>query len=155
MSIPEHSLSYWKGDFLSNNVLGEQGITSISHLNTGLHSRADSRRMQVQEESNLEIRENLRFIEELLQDNDYNEKSIMTNFTLDRTNESSFGGIQSPNLSFTGLTAIGQNITKQNHSKTQSEDFSNKNILRFPGGHGRVSSAIPERKNEQIDNLKF
>jgi hypothetical protein len=154
----QHSrnVSYWKIDFLGNNINTEEGrlaMSSISQINTGMHSRADSRSVKahVQEESNLEIRENLRFIEELLQDNDYNEKSIMTNFTLDKTLESSFGGIQSPNLSFTGLTAIGQatnSTMKQCHSKTQSEDFTNKNNMKYPNGHGRVSSVVPDRKND-------
>jgi len=154
----QHSrnVSYWKIDFLGNNINTEEGrqaMSSLSQINTGMHSRADSRSVKahVQEESNLEIRENLRFIEELLQDNDYNEKSIMTNFTLDKTLESSFGGIQSPNLSFNGLTAIGHHTNstmKQCHSKTQSEDFTNKNNMKFPNGHGRVSSVVPDRKND-------
>lgn len=134
------SNSYWKGTDVSSRSQA---------MNGGLHSRTDSRilKNQLQEESNLEIRDQLRFIEELLQ-GDANEKS-MTNFTLDRTTESSFGGFQSPNLSFTTVINQGNQTSKQNHSKTQSEDFSNKNILKFPtGGHGRVYSAITERKNE-------
>ena len=151
------NVSYWKIDFTGSHINTEEArvpITSVSQLNTGFHSRTDSRgvKMQVQEESNLDIKENLKFIEELLQDNEFNEKSIFTNFTLDKTHESSFGGFQSPNLSFNGLTTIGQANTtmKQNHTKTQSEDFSNKNVLKFAnGGHGRVASVIPERKNEE------
>ena len=144
------NVSYWKLEG-NSNMNGEEGRQAISH-SVGMN-QPDPRniKVQVQEESTLDIRENLRFIEELLQDNDINEKSMMTNFTLDRTHESSFGGIQSPNLSFTGLTAIhhGNQTLKQNHSKTHSDDFSNKNVLKFSTGqHGRVSSAVTERKND-------
>ena len=153
----EHSksMSYFKMDTFAGNAHhedGRQGLTSMSHFNNGMHSRNPSKgaKYHAHEESNVEIRENLRFIEELLQENEYNEKSIMTNFTLDKTHESSFAGIQSPNLSFTGLNSFGcpNPALKQNHSKTQSEDFSTKSVLKFPMGHGRFCSAIAERKNE-------
>jgi len=148
---PTHNrrVSYWNLNFGGSNMNPEGGI-SVSNLNTAIHSRADSKVTRPPEESNLEIAENLRFIEELLKDND-NEKSLMTNFTLDKTHESSFGGFQSPNISFTGITAIyPTNQSRNTHIKTQSEDFSTKNALKFSNtGHGRVGSvATTERKNE-------
>jgi len=129
---------------------GRQG-PGLAHFNFGFPPRPESRGVKtLQEESNADLSENIRFIEEILQDDQSYEKS-MTNFTLDKTNESSLMGIQSPNLSFTGLMPLDPmgGFMKQNHSKTQSEDFTTKTGLKFCAlAHGRVYSAIQERKNE-------
>jgi len=130
---------------------GRQAPT-LGHFNFGFHHNRGVK-TQIQEESNADLSENIRFIEEILQDDhSYEKSSSMTNFTLDsRNNESSLMGIQSPNLSFSGLMSHDPmgGFMKQNHLKTQSEDFTTKTGLKFCGlTHGRVYSAIQERKNE-------
>mmetsp|Transcript_1333 Transcript_1333/g.1206 ORF Transcript_1333/g.1206 Transcript_1333/m.1206 type:complete len:175 (-) Transcript_1333:439-963(-) len=90
---PTHnrSISYWNLNFGGNNPNFEQGGVTISNLNTAIHSRNDSRvtAHRHPEESNLEIRENLKFIEELLNDGG-GDSSAFTNFT--GNGENSFHG---------------------------------------------------------------
>jgi len=110
------------------NANGANGVTLISNINTVIHSRNESKNTaKIPQESNAEINENLRFIEELLKDND-DIKSMETNFTLERDN-SSFD-MKSPNFSVASIRTLDNNNphmlnfpNQKNHTKRFSEDY--------------------------------
>jgi len=131
------SISYCNLNFGPNdqpNNIGN-GITLISNINTVIHSRNESKNTaKVPEESNAEINENLRFIEELLKDGDD------VNFNMEK--DGSNFDLKSPNLSMTSIrTSDHQNFIKNTHSKTYSEDY-NLPTHTNSKAHGRFSSIV-------------
>lgn len=89
---PTHnrSISYWNLNLCGNPNPETGGGVTISNLNTAIHSRNDSKVTATgrhPEESNLEIKENLKFIEELLNDGAGDASAL----TMTAGGENSFG----------------------------------------------------------------
>lgn len=120
-------------------------ISTISNIHTAPHSRNPSKNMRIPEESNIEINENLRFIEDLLKEN---ENETMLSFS-DRGDPSFI----SPNLSYTTIPHA-QFVFPKNHSKTLSGDFPNQQSDQKPGlkTHGRVYSSFNPAENRFKNN---
>jgi len=106
----------------------EEHHETVSNLNTACHSRAQSKVSPVVDDSNIEIERNLKFIEELLEDNG-NELQL-SGLSLDKSRSQCS---HSKNMSFGGISMIQSqsSIFKASHMKTQSEDLSWKNEWRF------------------------
>ena len=160
---PSHNrnISYW-------NINGP-AFDPTSFINNGsisIHSRNDSKNTITRknnEESNIELNENLKFIEELLQEKD--DQDILTNY--EKNNETSlfksisFSVANVPNTyNFNMISAIKpspfdmshNNMNEKMHSKALSDDFNDfhkkkleekANIIKQ---HGRVQSNLEKNK---------
>lgn len=121
---PNRNESYWNLSFNG----GDNNLSNISNVQ---HAYSDMRNTRIPEESHIEINENLRFIEAMLDDND---DSAMYSFS--ERNENT---LLSPNLSY---TAIQPN--DRNRQKALSGDYNRTEFRQPPGlmAHGRGNSAF-------------
>jgi len=150
---PSHNrnISYW-------NINGPT-FDPTSFLNNGsisLHSRNDSRKNN--EESNVELNENLRFIEELLMDDQ--DKDILTNHN-ETTSflKESFSTNNNMTNNFNLMSGIkpsafdsSHTLNEKMHSKALSDDFNDFNKKKLEDKvntikqHGRVYSNLEKNK---------
>ena len=116
-------------------------ISNLSNIHTAPHSRTESKNMKP-EESNVEINEHLKYIEELLKDGEDDNKSMWTLSDKDPS-------FISPNLSYT-VIPHAPFVMPKNHAKALSGDFLPNQVNQMKPGfkfHGRGQSVFSPAEN--------
>lgn len=133
-------LHYRNESYLNLNFVStDNNISNISQIPNTQYSQLDGKYNKMQEESYMETNENIRFIENLLSDNDC-ELNSGCSFQEVRDEGISFA---STNISYIGT---GNMFSKQAvHSKTLSGDLNsgNEKVGRVPPGLGRNNTVFP------------
>jgi len=120
---------------------------NTSNLNEGEHSRKGSKfSFAPLEDSNVEIKDNLQFIENLLRDNQ-EDTSLMASFTQEKNEPSDHDIVLNlPEISTIHAGGV--------HSKNQSDDFTSKTEWTHPLGRGHHGNNQHSNSNNQFRKVK-